>query len=219
MQTWQWIAGGIGGTLAAAVLFKRFAPYSARISELSEKDKQKMRGVSWIDVCPVPLDDLVKLRVRYRTYTGLSSMGTLIVAPSAADDLMHIFKEIYELGFPIKEIAPIRKYEGHDPTSMAANNTSSFRCSQLEHDAAERRGSWSEHAKGEAVDINPLVNPFVTRSGKVDPPEGEQYIDRSVAVKGMVTPEVVAIFEKYGWHWGGNWSSSKDYQHFSMGGK
>jgi hypothetical protein len=26
--------------------------------------------------------------------------------------------------------------------------------------------------------------------------------------------KVIDIFKKYGWKWGGNWRSSKDYMHF-----
>ena len=30
-----------------------------------------------------------------------------------------------------------------------------------------------------------------------------------------VTPEVVAIWKKHGFFWGGDWKSSKDYMHFT----
>jgi hypothetical protein len=34
----------------------------------------------------------------------------------------------------------------------------------------------------------------------------------------MVTPAVVAAFASIGWGWGGNWSGTQDYMHFSANG-
>ena len=34
----------------------------------------------------------------------------------------------------------------------------------------------------------------------------------------MVTPTVVAAFRSIGWGWGGNWTGTKDYMHFSVNG-
>ena len=219
MNKWIWIGGGsvmISGL--SMLLFKKFAPFSASIQPLPESMRRKMTGLSWNDYCPVSLDDLVLIKVRYRTNMGFSKMGKLIVNKSVADNTVEVFRELYEMKFPIKQIKPIDKFQADDPTSMRHNNTSAFRCSEREKASKDRRGTWSEHSKGEAIDLNPLVNPFVTSSG-VQPVEGEKYADRTLNVKGMVTPEVVEIFERHGWKWGGNWRSSKDYQHFSKGGR
>ena len=214
------IALGVAATgLFIALVYNRNAAYTATIKALSESEKKKMVGVSWSDTCPITLDKLMAVNVRYRTPLGFSRRGTIIVNRDIAEDVSNIFRDLYAINFPIKQIRPIRKFGGHDPTSMKKNNTSAFRCSQLEIDAKNRRGSWSEHTKGEAIDVNPLLNPFVTRSGTVQPPEGEKYTDRSLSIKGMITPEVIEIFRQHGFKWGGNWRSSKDYQHFSIGGR
>ena len=34
----------------------------------------------------------------------------------------------------------------------------------------------------------------------------------------MVTPGVVAAFRAIGWGWGGDWTGTKDYMHFSASG-
>lgn len=219
MEKWKIgaISAGIG--VFSVLLYKRFAPFSSSVTSIPEAMRQKMTGLSWNDYCPVGLDDLVLVRVRYRTYTGLSAMGKLIVNKNVAPSLIAVFKELYAMGFPIKQIHPITRFDADDPTSMRNNNTSVFRCSHREKASKDKRGTWSEHAKGEAIDINPLVNPFVMGSGKVVPVEGEEYANRNLKVEGMVSPEVVAIFKKHGWKWGGNWKSSKDYQHFSIGGR
>jgi hypothetical protein len=76
------------------------------------------------------------------------------------------------------------------------------------------------HAYGEAIDVNTLENPYVQGS-RVSPPSGRRYLDRSArrpgtAVEGGV---LVRAFDAVGWHWGGRWTSSKDYQHFSTTGR
>jgi hypothetical protein len=34
----------------------------------------------------------------------------------------------------------------------------------------------------------------------------------------MVTPAVIGAFNSIGWGWGGSWSGTKDYMHFSANG-
>ena len=102
---------------------------------------------------------------------------------------------------------------GSDDASMAADNTSGFNCRRV-----PGTRTWSQHAFGLAIDINPLENPFV-HDGIVDPPGGRRYLDRSHFRRGMIRPGdvVVGAFASIGWSWGGRWSSP-DYQHFSLTG-
>jgi hypothetical protein len=99
---------------------------------------------------------------------------------------------------------------------MAANNTSAFNCRKV---SGSRR--WSEHAYGRAIDVNPLRNPYVTRGGRVSPPAGRPYANRSLRAAGMIHggDRVVRAFATAGWEWGGHWSGSRDYQHFSSTGR
>ena len=107
-------------------------------------------------------------------------------------------------------------YQADDQASMRANNTSAFNCREIDG----RPGTWSQHSYGRAVDVNPLVNPWV-RGSQVDPPEGAPYADRSARVPGglYAGDDAIAAFAAVGWEWGGNWSGSKDYQHFSANGR
>ena len=78
--------------------------------------------------------------------------------------------------------------------------------------------SWSEHAYGEAVDLNPVENPYVG-CGMTRDKTALSYLDRSRLRPGMVTPAVVDAFRSIGWGWGGAWTgSTKDYMHFSATG-
>ena len=93
------------------------------------------------------------------------------------------------------------------------NNTTAFVC-------RPSRGSrtWSEHAQGRAVDINPFHNPYV--KGDVVLPElATAYVDRSHLRPGMLTDDDVAGFTGVGWGWGGRWRSLLDFMHLSANGR
>lgn len=110
-------------------------------------------------------------------------------------------------------------FGGGDDRSMAANNTSAYNCRRVAGTDA-----WSKHAYGAAIDINPVQNPYVTPTSTV-PTAGRRYadIDRSgdtQAPDGVIREGdvVVRAFADIGWEWGGHWTGSKDYQHFSASG-
>jgi len=214
MNAWK-VVGIIAGVGATGFLaYKRFGPFTASISEIPDSLQDKMRGVSWRDGCPVPLEDLSLVKVRYRNNLGFNSTGKIIVASDVAQSLVDAFRELHEAGFRIEKMKLIHKYGGSDAESMRDNNTSGFNCRQ-----STGSSQWSEHSKGTAIDINPLVNPYVSSGGSVQPAEGAMYADRSIMVKGTITPEIAAIFDRHGWKWGGDWRSTKDYQHFSTSGR
>jgi hypothetical protein len=112
-------------------------------------------------------------------------------------------------------MSPVENYGSNDDRSMAADNTSAFNCRGV-----PGSGSWSEHAYGRAIDINPLENPEV-RNGNVAPPGGRRFLDRTRLRSGMILDRgpVVRAFASIGWSWGGDWHSLKDYQHFSATGR
>lgn len=75
------------------------------------------------------------------------------------------------------------------------------------------------HPAGAAIDINPDENYFIqlAKDGTVKQQVGKYY--NPYKDPYSITPEVVKVFEKYGWDWGGNFPNSKDYMHFSyLGG-
>jgi hypothetical protein len=170
---------------------------------------------SWRPGCPVGVDSLRAVEISHWGYDGEARQGTVIVASEVADDMVRIMGFLFEAGFPIDRMEPVDVYDGDDDLSMAANNTSAFNCR-----AVTGGSRWSEHSYGMAIDVNPLVNPYVT-GGIVLPPEGAEFADRSLDTQGMIHDGdvVVTAFGDHGWHWGGYWSSPKDYQHFSTSGR
>jgi hypothetical protein len=125
------------------------------------------------------------------------------------------FKSIYAARFPIRRMQPIAAYGGDDNASMAADNTSAFNCRRA---VSNGPPSWSMHAYGEAIDINPQENPYVG-CGQTRDKVAVSYMKRTPLRKGMVSPAVFAAFQSVGWGWGGSWyGSTKDYMHFSANG-
>ncbi len=163
--------------------------------------------------CTAP-DQLRAVNVSHWGYDGTVRQGRVIVAASQAQRIVAVFRDVYAARFPIERIVPIDAYGGDDQVSMRANNTSGFNCRTVAGSS-----SLSQHAFGLAVDVNPLMNPYVQGS-KVDPPEGAMYADRSRRDAGMIKggDAVVNAFGAQGWRWGGYWSSGQDYQHFSANG-
>lgn len=174
----------------------------------------RMTGVSWREGCPVGLEDLRHLTLTHHTPDGDVATGELVVHADVADDVVTAFRRLFELGFPIERMELVDAYDADDQASMRANNTSGFNCRYVAGTT-----KLSQHGLGRAVDVNPLVNPYV-KGSTVDPPEGAPYADRSKDHKGMIRAgdAVVTAFAARGWGWGGYWSSGKDYQHFSASG-
>jgi hypothetical protein len=103
-------------------------------------------------------------------------------------------------------------YGADDDRSMAADNTSAYNGRKVMGSTV-----WSRHAYGLAIDIDPLENPELL-DGKVYPPKGARFADRTLHAAGMIHRGgvVVRAFAAIGWEWGGDWHSLKDYQHFSQ---
>ena len=165
--------------------------------------------------CPVATADLRLVKLTYYGFDRISHTGELVVHRTATTDITRAFGALYAARFPIQRMLLVDAYRGDDNASMDANNTSAYNCRTVAGTT-----TWSEHAYGTAIDINPVQNPYV-RGTTVSPAAGRAYLDRSNDRPGMVVSGdvVVSAFATQGWQWGGYWTSSKDYQHFSASGR
>lgn len=190
------------------------ATFSASISEITPEVQARLTH-SWREGCPVGLEQLRLITLRHWNYTGAAATGELVVHEDFAQAMVTVFEALFDARFPIERMELVDVYAGDDDLSMAANNTSAFNCREV----AWKPGVWSNHALGTAIDINPLVNPYVSDT-RVLPPEGAPFADRSVEALGGIYPGdvVTEAFTDIGWIWGGTWSSAKDWQHFSASG-
>lgn len=182
--------------------------------EISDEVFCRMMGKSYKEECTTPREELRYLRVLHYNKVGEELQGELVCRKDIADDLLAIFWELYQAKYPIERMVLIDEYDADDEASMRANNTSAFNFRK-----ASGMRTLSKHSTGMAIDINPLYNPLVKhREGRtrVYPSNATPYIDRSQdfpykIVKGDLC---YRLFKKYGFSWGGDWKSSKDYQHF-----
>ncbi len=172
-------------------------------------------GHSWRQGCPVPIAQLRYVRIPYWGFDGIVHRGELIVHQDAVDTILMVFKHLQSARFPIERMQLVDDFAANDDRSTLANNTSAFNCR-----AVTGGHSWSQHAYGRAMDINPVQNPYVYRDGHVLDPAAITYLDRNRQRPGMIAANDVATaaFARAGWGWGGDFVSFKDYQHFSATG-
>jgi hypothetical protein len=192
------------------------AAFRGTISPLTPALRAQMTGVSWHRGCPVPLSGLRLLTLSYRGFDRRPHTGHLVVNESVAKQLVAAFRRLFRASFPIRRMQLVDAYGGSDFRSIEADNTSSFNCR-----TATGSSSWSNHAYGLAIDINPIENPYVTASGSVAHKASRPYVNRSRIRPGMAYPggTLVNAFRSIGWGWGGSWSGDRDYQHFSYNGR
>jgi len=183
-------------------------------SEISTDIFARMDGKSYKEECTVPLSDLRYLRVLYYGFDSCVHTGELVVNKKIAPDITEIFRALYDARYPIGKMVLVDEYNADDNASMADNNTSSFN-----YRTVNGSSTLSKHAQGLAIDINPLYNPWIyTLDGKtvIDPPAGEQFADRTLDNVYYLDHYDLCykLFIAHGFTWGGDWKSSKDYQHF-----
>jgi hypothetical protein len=169
-----------------------------------------MRGVSYRDNPDIQLSDLRYLQLSYVDFDGKDQVGELVCNQAIADDLLEIFKALYEARYPIRSIRLIDDFNGDDDASMAADNTS---CFNYRRKTGMRQ--LSKHALGLAVDINPFENPYV-RPNRVRPADARRYADRTQDFPHKIDKNDLCyrLFREHGFSWGGSWRSVQDYQHF-----
>lgn len=171
-------------------------------------------GSTWRTGCPLAPDSLRRVDLDYWGFDGQTHRGQLVVHQDLTDEVIDVFAQLLVLRYPIEKMRTVDLYPGaDDELSMRDNNTSAFNCRDI-----PGTGSWSLHAYGRAIDINPKLNPYVPSSGRYEPANAGPWIDRSGTDPGMLhdgDPAVLA-FTGRGWQWGGYWRTPRDYQHFEM---
>jgi hypothetical protein len=187
-------------------------PFSHSVSRVTAAQVR----YSWHPGCPVSPARLRRVKLTYWGFDGRAHTGALIANENAVSDLVQVFSRLYAARFPIRRVRPIDAFRGKDERSLEADNTAAFNCRYVIGPGPRR---WSVHAYGEAIDVNPVENPYL-ESGHVHPRAGRAFLDRGTVRPGMAVPGglLVRAFAAVGWRWGGRWTGSPDYQHFSSTG-
>jgi len=186
------------------------ATVGARVTWVTAADL----GATWRPECPVGPEDLRRVETNFHGFDGRTHRGALVVHEDVVAQTVDILEELYALGYPIARMRTVDEYPGaEDELSMADNNTSAFNCRGIPGSR-----SWSQHAYGRAIDLNPLINPYIDASGHLEPANAGPYTDRSRNDPGLLHDgdAAVEVFRSRGWRWGGDWRTPKDYQHFEL---
>ena len=187
------------------------------ILEIPDSIWQKMQGKTYQPNDVIGRNDLRYLRLMHWDYDGKTHNGEMVCNRLIAQKLIRIFMELYRQHYPIQRIRLADEYDADDERQMRDNNTSCFCYRRVSNSK-----KLSYHARGLAVDINPLYNPYI-RTGKdgqqiVEPATAVPYCNRQKdfnykIVKGDLCHK---LFLQNGFTWGGSWRTMKDYQHFEF---
>jgi hypothetical protein len=192
---------------------ERSRVFTANVSRIRHRSDVRY---SWHPGCPVAPSRLRLITMTYRGFDHKVHTGRLVVNSAVTGKLIRVFRRLFAIRYPIRRMVPVDAYQGSDFASIEADNTSAFNCRD-----ATGSSSWSEHAFGLAVDLNPCENPYVSADGYEAHKRCRKYVDRSLHDRGVIHAgdKVVRAFASVGWAWGGAWQGVRDYQHFSANGR
>jgi LysM repeat protein len=158
--------------------------------------------------CPVGPGELRRIWVSYIDFNGNYHDGSIIIHRLYAVPAQKVFQTLYNRRFRIQAMSPMSiNMPGFTDYSIV---TAGYNCRRVSGST-----TWSQHAYGTAIDINPVQNPMV-RGASVSPATGAGYVIRSAYRRGMVHGSgAVTAFTANGFFWGGRWNSLQDYMHFS----
>ena len=175
----------------------------------------RMQGLTYKENPHIGRKDLRYLKLLHWDYDQQTHLGEMVCNAAIAHELVDIFRQLYQARYPIQRMVLPDNYGADDEQQMRANNTSCF-C----YRAISGTKHLSKHARGLAVDLNTLYNPYVIpRKGgrtEIQPTTAAKYADRSKPFRYKIDHNDLAyrLFTAYGYQWGGDWQSRKDYQHF-----
>lgn len=184
------------------------------ISEIPDDIFAQMQGKSYKADCTVPREQLRYVHVLHRGFDGSTKEGELVVNVSIAQDVLEIFEKLYRADYPIEKVRLVDAYNADDEASMSDNNSSAFNFRFISHTT-----KISKHGLGMAVDINTLYNPYIKQvNGQtvIEPANAGAYVDRTQDFPYKIDHQDLCykLFTEHGFTWGGDWTHSKDYQHF-----
>lgn len=169
--------------------------YQIAVATVGEAAKiPESERLAWLFPNGVPRSEremaqyLTTITVPIVNSSGTRTTMKLTVHKKLTGEITQIFTEMANMGFPVKTGTTC----GYNWRSMVSSS------------------SQSHHSYGCVVDLNWDDNPYISSSLSVGSSAYEPYRNRF-----SVTPEVVQIWKKYGFFWGGDWKSAKDYMHFT----
>lgn len=212
----QWLKAWKAGVEISAKAVEQYGKDRCfGIDTINDKVFSRMKGRSFKTDCTIKRSDLRYIRTLHIDAEGKIHIGEMVCHKAIANDLLEIFRQLYDARYPIERMVLVDEYQADDETSMRANNTSCFNFRRVAGTT-----KLSKHAQGLAVDVNTLYNPYVKRRKdgtlSVQPATARKYSNRSLRFPYKIEKGDMLhrLFIQHGFTWGGAWRSSKDYQHF-----
>ena len=178
---------------------------------------QRMQGKTYKENPYIGRDDLRHIRALHWDYDNQMHVGEMIVNKEIADRVVTIFRQLFDAKYPIQRMLLPDVYDADDETQMRDNNSSSF-C----YRAIAGSSKLSKHARGLAIDINTLYNPYYKGRDDgtrfIQPATAADYCDRTWDFPYKIDHDDLCfrLFTEAGFEWGGDWTSCKDFQHFEF---
>jgi hypothetical protein len=194
-----------------ALLLPIATGFAAEIRAIDAALAARLRGRSYKDHPRAPaLTALAHVAARHRTLDGGVADGELVVLAAAAPAVVTLLARLYAIGFPLASLRLVDDFDADDDRSMAADNSSALNVRTIAGST-----TLSEHARGVAVDLNPVENPMVWSPARFVPPNAAGFVDRRRLRPGRIVRPgpVTAILDELGWEWGGDWPHVADLHH------
>ncbi len=187
---------------------------------IPERVWKRMQGKTYKQNPHIGRNDLRHVRALHWDYDERIHIGEMICNKQIADQVVKILRTLYDNHYPIQRMVLPDVYDADDERQMRDNNSSCF-C----YRTISGSSNLSKHARGLAVDINTLYNPYcrVLNNGKriIQPTTAADYCNRTKNFPYKIDHNDLCfrLFTEAGFEWGGDWTSLKDYQHFELKGK
>ena len=178
---------------------------------------QRMQGKSYKENPYIQRDDLRHIRALHWDYDNKIHIGEMVCNKLIADRVAAILRSLYDAKYPIQRMLLPDVYDADDETQMRDNNSSCF-C----YRAVAGTTKLSKHARGLAVDINTLYNPYYKDRADgtrfIQPATAAAYCDRTGTFPYKIDHGDLCfkLFTAAGFEWGGDWKTCKDFQHFEL---
>ena len=178
---------------------------------------KRMQGKTYKDNPYIGRDDLRHIRALHWDYDNQIHVGEMICNKMIADKVVAILRQLFDAKYPIQRMLLPDVYDADDETQMRDNNSSCF-C----YRAIAGSSKLSKHARGLAIDINTLYNPYYKdrKDGTrfIQPATAAKYCDRTKSFPYKIERDDLCfkLFTEAGFEWGGDWKTCKDFQHFEL---
>ena len=206
--------------LLQANLYPISEDFAAFSTEINSSIESRMKTSYNPKIATVKLKDLRYIVLKHWDFEHRIQFGELVVHKLVVEEIIEIFRELFDSKFPIERMQLIDKYPGGDSPSMVNNNTSALFVRNIANTE-----KLSNHSYGLAIDINPQQNPYLRKESNgdiyVEPIDkhGHKYLNRNRKNPGMITEDtlIYKLFTERGWEWGGECFEDEniyDFHHF-----